>query len=194
MEKYKEIIFRAEEIRHILGLNKSRFSAKAGLSPQTYNNFTGSQGSKPNVQLIHGIVQAFNVNPKWLLDGTGEPFPTDDVPLERKNEDKMAPKGSIENVNQKFSQVQSKEFSPLREELALVLKPYRERKTPALNKISHPNNQVTHAIQVLTHHFIVSPLETAGQVMTLLNEFSKISDEMELVSGRISLMGKNHES
>lgn len=44
------------------------------MKPQTYNNFIGSQGSKPNVELIHGIVNVFGVNPLWLLNGTGPMF------------------------------------------------------------------------------------------------------------------------
>ncbi len=57
-----------------MGLNKSRFSAEIGMKPQTYNNFIGSQGSKPNVELIYGIVTRFGVNPIWLFTGSGAMF------------------------------------------------------------------------------------------------------------------------
>ena len=74
MRKFTEIIERIEFIRNQVGLNKSRFSGEIGMKPQTYNNFIGSQGSKPNIELIYGIVNRFKVNPIWLLNGSGEPF------------------------------------------------------------------------------------------------------------------------
>ena len=74
MRKFPEIIERIEYIRSHLGLNKSRFSAEIGMKPQTYNNFIGSQGSKPNVELIYGIVSRFAVNPVWLFTGSGAMF------------------------------------------------------------------------------------------------------------------------
>lgn len=74
MRKFPEIIERIEYVRTHLGLNKSRFSAEIGMKPQTYNNFIGSQGSKPNVELIYGIVTRFGVNPIWLFTGSGAMF------------------------------------------------------------------------------------------------------------------------
>jgi len=74
LRKFGDIIERIEYVRKYLNLNKSRFSAGIGMKPQTYNNFIGSQGSKPNIELIHGIVNRFKVNPHWLLNGTGEVF------------------------------------------------------------------------------------------------------------------------
>ena len=74
MRKFADIIERIEYVRQYLNLNKSRFSGEIGMKPQTYNNFIGAQGSKPNIELIHGIVNKFGVNPIWLLNGTGEIF------------------------------------------------------------------------------------------------------------------------
>jgi len=74
LRKFPEIIERIEYTRTHLGLNKSRFSAEIGMKPQTYNNFIGSQGSKPNVELIYGIVTRFGVNPIWLFTGSGPMF------------------------------------------------------------------------------------------------------------------------
>ena len=71
MKKFVDIIERIEYLRNHLGLNKSRFSAAIGMKPQTYNNFIGSQGSKPNVELIVGVVDKFRVDPQWLLTGEG---------------------------------------------------------------------------------------------------------------------------
>jgi len=74
-QKYaSEIIDRVEYLRNYLGLNKSRFSSEIGMKPQTYNNFIGSQGSKPSVDLIMGVVSRFGANPNWLLNGSGPLF------------------------------------------------------------------------------------------------------------------------
>ncbi len=74
MRKFGDIIERIEYVRKYLNLNKSRFSSDIGMKPQTYNNFIGAQGSKPNIELIHGIVNRYGVNPIWLLNGTGDVF------------------------------------------------------------------------------------------------------------------------
>lgn len=73
-KKFADIIERIEYLRNLLNLNKSRFSADIGMKPQTYNNFIGAQGSKPNVELIHGIVNRYGANPMWLLNGSGPIF------------------------------------------------------------------------------------------------------------------------
>jgi hypothetical protein len=74
LRKFPDIIERIEYVRTHLGLNKSRFSSEIGMKPQTYNNFIGAQGSKPNVELLLGIVTRFGVNPVWLFTGTGPMF------------------------------------------------------------------------------------------------------------------------
>lgn len=74
LRKFTDIIERVEQVRTHLGLNKSRFSAEIGMKPQTYNNFIGSQGSKPNVELLHGIVTRFSANPMWVFTGQGPMF------------------------------------------------------------------------------------------------------------------------
>ena len=73
-KKFSDIIERIEYFRNLLNLNKSRFSSDIGMKPQTYNNFIGAQGSKPNVELIYGIVNKFGANPMWLLNGSGPIF------------------------------------------------------------------------------------------------------------------------
>ena len=74
MAKFSDIIERVEYVRRAVGLNKSRFSAEIGMKPQTYNNFVGAQGSKPNIELVHGVASRFSVNPTWLLYGKGAVF------------------------------------------------------------------------------------------------------------------------
>lgn len=79
MNRFQDIIGRVEEIREDLKLNKSKFSNAIGMKPQTYNNFVGLQGSKPNVDLIKGVVNAFNVNPMWMLNGIGPKYMNTDI-------------------------------------------------------------------------------------------------------------------
>ena len=74
MERFGDIIARIEEVRKAFNLNKSQFSANIGIKPQTYNNFIGTQKSKPNIKLIYGVVKWYRVNPHWLLYGMGEMF------------------------------------------------------------------------------------------------------------------------
>lgn len=74
MRKFEDIIERIEYVRKYLNLNKSRYSSDIGMKPQTYNNFIGAQGSKPNIELIRGIVNRYGVNPAWLLNGDGDVF------------------------------------------------------------------------------------------------------------------------
>lgn len=68
------IIRRIEDLRGRFNINKSRFCEGIGMKPQTYNNFIGAQGSKPNVELILGVMQAYGVEPRWLLTGEGPVF------------------------------------------------------------------------------------------------------------------------
>jgi DNA-binding XRE family transcriptional regulator len=79
--RFGDVIARVEKVRHLRGLSKSAFAASVGLKPQTYNNFTGSQGSKPNIELISGLVHQFHVNPYWLLVGTGSIY-LEDLPAD----------------------------------------------------------------------------------------------------------------
>lgn len=73
-QKFADIIERIEYVRHILRMSKNKFSKEIEMKPQTYNNFIGIQGSKPNVELIHGLVNRFGVHPMWILNGQGEVF------------------------------------------------------------------------------------------------------------------------
>ena len=68
--KYMEgILDRIEDVRIRHHLSKTAFAAKFGMKPQTYNNFFGAQGSKPNLELIYGVVLHYWVDPLWLLFG-----------------------------------------------------------------------------------------------------------------------------
>ena len=90
------------------------------------------------------------------------------------------------------------EFRPkalelLKKELDLVLKPYREIAGSRLNRTITRHREVEHAVQVLIHHFFVSPEETTAHVMDMLNEFVRIIDEFEAVSKTTSVLGNVRE-
>ena len=72
--KFSEIIQRVEYVRSRLSMNKSKFCTAFGMKPQSYNNFIEPQGSKPNIELLLGMLNVYHVNPYWLLDGIGDVF------------------------------------------------------------------------------------------------------------------------
>ena len=79
--KLEAIVERCEEVRGVLGLSKSAFAKDFAMKPQTYNNFIGAQGSKPNAELIMGVVEAHGVDAHWLLFGTGAMWRDGHAPL-----------------------------------------------------------------------------------------------------------------
>lgn len=66
---HENLIAQIENIRWSNRLNKAQFCVALGMSPQTYNNFTGKQNSKPNVALLIGLRKAFDVDLNALIDG-----------------------------------------------------------------------------------------------------------------------------
>ena len=90
MRKFEDIIERIEYVRKYLNLNKSRYSSNIGMKPQTYNNFIGAQGSKPNIELIRGIVNRYGVNPTWLLNGEGEVFSIKNLAVQADDPDEIS--------------------------------------------------------------------------------------------------------
>jgi DNA-binding XRE family transcriptional regulator len=69
-----DIVRRIEQVRAYTGLTKRRFCEAIGIEPQTYGKFAGGQRSKPNLELIHGVVTHFRVDPAWVLSGWGHMF------------------------------------------------------------------------------------------------------------------------
>jgi transcriptional regulator with XRE-family HTH domain len=177
MNRFKDIVDRAEEVRKQLGLNKAQFSARMGMSPQTYNNFVGKQSSKPNVELILGIVQAFGVEPMWLLNGDRDAGAgSKSKPIEgRISIARLSPK------TEQPSSVDVQRISALKTELELLVSSCRASVTPLLSGKSARNTHVGFAIGVLTHFFYEDPVGTAAQVVELLAEFKRIAAEMERV-------------
>lgn len=74
------IVERVEAVRRRCDLGKSAFCAAFSMAPQTYNNFIGAQGSKPNVELVLGVCQAYGVRADWLLWGREPVFAEGELP------------------------------------------------------------------------------------------------------------------
>lgn len=70
--RWGQIVTRIEKFRVSLSMSKSEFASELGLTSQTYNNFTGHQGSKPSLKLILALCSAgkYGLNPAWVLFGT----------------------------------------------------------------------------------------------------------------------------
>ena len=68
-EACEAIIARVEVKRQQLGLNKSKFATGMGMTPQTYNNFVGQQGTKPSIDLLLGVVEVYGMDSTFLLTG-----------------------------------------------------------------------------------------------------------------------------
>lgn len=183
MGKFTDITERAEVVRTSLGLNKAQFASKIGMKPQTYNNFVGSQGTKPNMALVCGIVRAFNVDPGWLLTGAGEPF-TDKQPgaVPAPVPPKAARKLSSPLPGEvKYNTAM---LAALKQELDVVLDVYKNRGLALLNSTSYPDPRVLHAIDVILHHFWLAPVETASLAMKMIEEFSRIAGEIHWIASQ----------
>ncbi len=105
--KFSEIIERIEYVRRHLSMNKSRFSSGIGMKPQSYNNFIGAQGSKPNIELILGMINVYHVNPYWLLDGIGDVF-LESSPDKEKPNSQPSLDGESSNSNNRLPRLRKK--------------------------------------------------------------------------------------
>jgi len=180
MQKFIDIIHRAEEVRKSLRLNKAQFSARIGIKPQTYNNFVGSQGSKPNMELFDGIVRVFNVNPMWLLSGSGEAFLspfTDGTPVGpepvRHKPPLSRPHETPPSLRHDESAIRS-----LKQELDTLLAVYRGGLLPTIQGARNPDPHVAYALELITYLFWSSPVDTAAQAVAMLEEFSRLAENL----------------
>jgi DNA-binding XRE family transcriptional regulator len=188
MQKFSDITGRAEVVRTRLGLNKSQFSARIGIKPQTYNNFVGSQGSKPNMELFYGIVREFNVDPMWLLNGMGEPFASSQPPSNGRTLSEPRKSGSKLHGERKYSGAM---LANLKEELDLVLSASRQGRTPLLNSNGICDRQAEFALDVIVHSFWMAPAETAALAIRMLEEFSRLAGEMQWIADRKTDLGQH---
>ncbi len=98
--EHTAIIARIENMRRDLRLSRVKFAAGFGMCPQTYNNFIGQQGSKPNMELLMGVVEAYRGHDRkgalaWILWGDGGPGVSADDRLSRVEADVAMLKGHI---------------------------------------------------------------------------------------------------
>lgn len=162
MAKFNEIIERTEQLRNQLGMNKSRFSNRIGMKPQTYNNFLGAQSTKPNIELIYGIIQQYNVNPMWLLRGEGTMFR----------------EGGSPNLGGDAMPYRQFETSPeLRsavDESGQVLKNIEGRMQ---HTIPGGIPAINHSIEILKRYFEIDPIYTIHEVKKMLEGFESRARE-----------------
>ena len=165
MAKFSEIIERVEYVRRSVGLNKSRFSGEIGMKPQTYNNFVGAQGSKPNIELVHGVASRFNVNPTWLLYGKGAVF------LDQENATSELPTGIrrraggvAEAGTEFFSQRQAEGLSELRGNLD-ALEPVIQEMKEGLRQVESRQFPLLEGLtNILRRFFEIDPAGATREV------------------------------
>jgi transcriptional regulator with XRE-family HTH domain len=166
LRKFPEIIERIEYTRTHLGLNKSRFSAEIGMKPQTYNNFIGSQGSKPNVELIYGIVSRFGVNPIWLFTGSGQMFMDSRGGIPTATRGQVAETGAVSGYG--ASDSASRLVEDLKQELMAI--------EPLLRKVESEIKKIegTHAplldrvVSVVKRYLELEPTKAAEEIKAML--------------------------
>jgi hypothetical protein len=168
LRKFPEIIGRIELLRFTLGMNKSRFSNAIGMKPQTYNNFIGAQGSKPNVELLHGIVTRFGANPMWVLTGKGSMF------LERVQTSTRSRashrNGASPNPSSEARKLKDDEFAI---ELAAV-RPIIERIETALGREDPSNDLLLDRLIFLFKQYLrVNPTESVAELSSVLERIEQ---------------------
>jgi len=171
-KKFADIIERIEYLRNLLGLNKSRFSADIGMKPQTYNNFIGAQGSKPNVELIHGIVNRFGVNPMWLLNGQGPVFNDESKSAQYLDRSPAfrAEFGMVQEARAAFTTAPSQEdLDNLRSELK-TMEPVLRQAESQLRQIETGRlNALDRSIALVRRYYEVDPATMVGELREMLS-------------------------
>jgi hypothetical protein len=168
LRKFPDIIGRIELLRFTLGMNKSRFSNAIGMKPQTYNNFIGAQGSKPNVELLHGIVTRFGANPMWVLTGKGSMFLDR---AQKSTRSKASHRNSASpNPSSKAQNPKDDEFA---KELAAV-QPIIERIEFALGREDPKNDLLLDRLVFLFKQYLrVNPTESVTELSSVLERIEQ---------------------
>ena len=69
---------RIRKIRDKTGLTQTGFGELVGLEQRTISDYERGV-SQPGVGRLYLIAEKFNVNPKWLINGVGEPYKQSEV-------------------------------------------------------------------------------------------------------------------
>jgi len=73
---------RLNEVRIKSGLDMAKFAERLGVSKGAISNYIHGRRI-PDVYFLYRLCQEFDINPKWLLFGRGDPvFPRDEISLE----------------------------------------------------------------------------------------------------------------
>ena len=183
-KKFGDIIERIEYLRTLLNLNKSRFSADIGMKPQTYNNFIGTQGSKPNVELIHGIVNRYGANPMWLLNGSGPIF-LDEAKsaeyLERGGYRTGLPRlSAVSEDSVSFTTPPSPaELEAVRTELRAMAPVLQKAETQLRHMEDTRLSVLDRGMALLRRYYDVDPVATIGALRSVLEKLEKKLDSQD---------------
>lgn len=165
--RFTEIIERIEQVRAYLGLNRSKFCRSIGMSPQTYNNFIGAQGTKPNIQLLHGVVTRFGVDPMWLFTGRGNMFlasADDRITRLSRPLAGVAERGVPYGLG--GGNIEAEELTglmPILQKIEAILRQLDDRNAPLLNRVS----------QVFKRYLEVNPSDAAAELQAFLERMEQ---------------------
>ncbi len=179
-KKFADIIERIEYLRNLLNLNKSRFSGDIGMKPQTYNNFIGAQGSKPNVELIFGIVNQFGANPMWLLNGAGPVFLDESKAAQYLGRspayraEMAGVSGAVHDASAGFATTPNRaDIDKLRTELK-TMEPLLRKAEGQLQLMEQSRlNVLERAMALLRRYYEVDPAGTIGEMRGLLQRLEQ---------------------
>lgn len=77
---------RIDKILKFFDFNKKQLSEKIGVGQQSITDWT-TKGNLPNAEAIKNFIEKLNINPVWLLTGSGEMLLTDQPKPELSKED-----------------------------------------------------------------------------------------------------------
>jgi phage repressor protein C with HTH and peptisase S24 domain len=92
---------RIERLRKKLDLSQREFSDLIGIKQSTYSNMVGSRGSRPSGEVVIAVLQKTNVDPRWLIDGTGEMLLVDGFGADL-HPSKQSPPGQVRESGQPY--------------------------------------------------------------------------------------------
>ena len=89
---------RLKKIRKVAKLRQSEFGAAIGLEQKTVSDYETGR-TAPGTARLYLIAERFNVNPEWLINGTGEQYKSQTVDAETRAQIER------EHINRLFSEL-----------------------------------------------------------------------------------------
>lgn len=170
--KFADIVGRIERLRNILRMKKSHFASAIGMKPQTYNNFIGAPGSKPNVELLHGIVTRFGANPMWVLTGAGSMF-LEGIQQGSETNPFLSNRAAPSRISE-LARLNDDEFE---RELAKV-RPVIEQIEAALARSDKKNDLLLDRLILALRQYVrVNPTESMAELASFLERIEKLIEK-----------------